>query len=219
MADREVEAAEAERGGVRIAFMRQKRVFQWSLAALAIMMALLPFTVSLNDFLTRFVQGVGWYRWIQAKIVPVEVGLVGVVVGGLGVNFVAYPEGFTANGIYGELSWNCLGWQSLFLFLVSLPIGLGAGSYTWFSRTITVLVGLLGTFLVNLARISFTVLLLVVSKPLFALVFHDYLAAVMTIVWLVGFWWLAYAFLLEEKPGRAKERQPKTLRQLREEEK
>ena len=74
------------------------------------------------------------------------------------------------------------------------------------------MIGLLGTFLVNLLRIVFTVILLVVSRPLFAMVFHDYLAAIMTIIWLVIFWWFAYSFVLEEKVVLPKEKEPKLLK-------
>jgi exosortase/archaeosortase family protein len=179
--------------------MNQKRVFQIALAALAIMLMILPFVVSINDILTKTVEKFGWYIWIQHQIVPWEVKMVGVVVRPLGIDFVAYPEGFTANDVYAELSWNCIGWQSLFLFLLTLPFGFKGGDYTRLSMIEAFLIGVLGTFLINLSRIVFTVILLVVSRPLFAVVFHDYLAAVITIVWLLAFWWFAYAFVLEEK--------------------
>ncbi|MBU1931883.1 exosortase/archaeosortase family protein [Patescibacteria group bacterium] len=179
--------------------MKQKRIFKLALAALAIMLMVLPFTLSINDILTRTIEGLGWYQWIQDNIVPWEVRLIGVMVRPLKIDFVAYPEGFTANGIYAKLSWNCLGWQSLLLFLVSLPFGFKGGEYTWFSKLEAFLIGILGTFLINLLRITFTVVLLVVSRPLYAIVFHDYLAAIMTIIWLVVFWWFSYSFVLEER--------------------
>lgn len=179
--------------------MKQKQVFLMMFVALAIILMVLPFTLSLNDFLTRVVQRFGWYQWIEKTIVPWEIKLIGVMVQALGIKFVAYPKGFTANGTYAELSWNCLGWQSLLLFLVSLPFGFKGGNYTLFSKIEALLIGILGTFLINLLRITFTVVLLVISRPLYAIVFHDYLAAIMTVVWLVVFWWFSYSFVLEEK--------------------
>mgnify|MGYP001139749580 CR=1 FL=1 len=178
--------------------MQQKKVFQYIFISLAIMLMVLPFVLPFNDILTRIVEKSGWYMWIQEKIVPWEVKMVGVMVKPLGIKFVAYPEGFKANGIYAELSWNCIGWQSLALFLISLPFGFKGGNYTFFSKIEAFLIGILGTFLINLLRITFTVVLLVVSKPLYAIVFHDYLAAIMTVIWLVVFWWFSYAFVLEE---------------------
>jgi exosortase/archaeosortase family protein len=192
--------------------MRQKKVFQITLAALAIMLMILPFVVSINDLLTRGVENMGWYVWIQERIVPWEVKLVGVMVTPLGIDFVAYPEGFTANGQYARLTWNCIGWQSLLLFLVTIPFGFKGGEYTLLSKAEAFLIGILSIFLVNLLRIAITVVLLVVSRPLFALVFHDYLAAIMTVVFLVIYWWFCYAFVLEEKSIRKKESLPKLLR-------
>lgn len=179
--------------------MKQKRVFKLILAALAILLAVLPLVFSVNDFLTRIVENTGWYMWIQRTVVPWEAGLVGVVVKSLGIDFAAYPEGFSVNGIYARLSWNCVGWQSLLLFFVTVPIGFKGGNYTLFSELEAFLIGVLGTFLVNLVRICFTVLLLVFSRTLFAIVFHDYLAAIMTVVWLVVFWWFSYSYVLEPK--------------------
>src|SRR4030042_5935645 len=195
--------------------MDQKRVFQILLAALAIMLSILPFVVSINDILTRTVEKLGWYLWIQQKVVPWEVRLVGVMVQPLGIKFTAYPEGFTANGIYAKLSWNCMGWQSLFLFLISLPFGFKGGNYTFLSKTEAFSIGILGTFLINLVRIAFTVVLLVVSRPLFAMVFHDYLAAIVTVVWLILFWWFSYSYVLEEKRTGFSERKPELLRTIK----
>jgi exosortase/archaeosortase family protein len=192
--------------------MKQKRVFQITLAALAIMLMILPFVVSINDLLTRAVESLGWYRWVQETIVPWEVRMVGVVVQPLGVDFVAHPEGFTANGTYAKISWNCIGWQSLLLFLITIPFGFKGGDYTWLSKLEAFMIGILSVFLINLLRMVLTVLLLVVSRPIFALVFHDYLAAIMTIIFLVAFWWFAYAFVLEEREVRRKETKPRLLK-------
>jgi exosortase/archaeosortase family protein len=179
--------------------MKQQRVFRLAMAALAIMLMFLPFIVSFNDILTKAIESIGWYRWIQAQIVPMEVKMVGVVVRALGIEYTAHADGFTVNKTYAQLTWNCIGWQSLFLFLISLPFGFASGPYTLFSKIEAVLIGFLGTFLVNLGRVIFTVVLLAISRPLFAIVFHDYLAAIVTVVWLIGFWWFSYTFVLEEK--------------------
>jgi exosortase/archaeosortase family protein len=197
--------------------MKQKKVFQIALAALAIMLAILPFVVSVNDVLTRTVENVGWYHWIQEKVVPWEVKLVGVMVIPLGIDFIAHPQGFTANGTYAEISWNCIGWQSLLLFLITLPFGFRGGSYTFASKIEAFLIGILGTFLVNLLRIVFTVILLVYARPLFAVVFHDYLAAIMTVVWLIAFWWFAFSFVLEEREPKEKKvfNMPQRLKDLK----
>jgi exosortase/archaeosortase family protein len=179
--------------------MRQKRVFQLALASLAVLLMILPFMVSINEILTKLVEKVGFYMWIQDKIVPWEVRLIVVLLRPLGVEMQAYRDGLLINNTYAKISWNCIGWQSMFLFCLSLPVGFKGGEYTWLSKLEAVLIGGLGTFLINLLRVAATLLLLLVSKPLFALVFHDYLAAIVTIIWLIFFWWFSYRYVLEEK--------------------
>lgn len=178
--------------------MKQKNVFIIIFAFLAITLPLLPFLVSFNDVLTHAIENLGWYSWIQQVIVPYEIKMVGVLVKLLGIDFIAHKEGMTINNTYAHLSWNCIGWQSLLLLFITFIIGLKR-KYTFFSKLETIIIGIIGTILVNLLRMAFTVVLIVVSRPLFAVVFHDYLAAIMTVVWLGFFWWFAYSFILEKK--------------------
>lgn len=178
--------------------MKEKRTFAIIFALLAVFLATLPFLVTFNEGLTRLIEHFSLYMWIQERIVPLEVKMVGVLASPLGINYLAHQKGMTVNGLYAGMTWNCIGWQSLFLLVVTLVAGL-RGNYTFWSKTETVLIGLLGTFLVNLLRLVFIVFLLAYSRPLFAVVYHDYLAAIVTILWLFGFWWFSYSFVLEER--------------------
>ena len=178
--------------------MKEKRTFAIIFALLAIFLAVLPFLVTFNEALTHLVEKLGAYMWVQERIVPLEVKMVGVLVTPLGINYLAHQNGMTVNGIYAGMTWNCIGWQSLFLLLITLVVGL-QGNYTLVSKIETVLIGLLGTFLVNLGRLTLIVIILAYSRPLFAVVYHDYLAAIVTIIWLFGFWWFSYSFVLEEQ--------------------
>jgi len=178
--------------------MRQKRTFTTIFALLAVFLAVLPFLVTFNEALTHIVERLRLYMWIQERIVPLEVKMVGVLVSPLGINYLAHQNGMTVNGTYAGMTWNCIGWQSLLLLIITLVVGL-RGNYTLVSKIETVLIGLLGTFLVNMARLVFIVILLAYSRPLFAVVYHDYLAAIVTILWLFGFWWFSYSYVLEEE--------------------
>lgn len=178
--------------------MKEKNTFKIIFALLAVFLAVLPFLVSINDLLTRAVESIGWYGWLQDKIVPWEIGLVGIFARRLGIDFIAHPQGMSVNGIYAQLSWNCIGWQSLFFLIITFIFGL-RGKYTFFSKTLVILIGILGTFWINILRMTLTVFLLVYSRRLFALVFHDYLAVIMTVIWLMLFWWFSYSFVLVKK--------------------
>jgi exosortase/archaeosortase family protein len=182
--------------------MKQKRIFILILIVATMAIMVLPLTLSLNDVLTKQVERFGWYTSLQSMVVPQWIRFVGVILKPLGIEFAAYSDGFTANGIPARFSWNCLGWQSLVLFLISLPIGFTGKGYTMVSKIKAIIIGALGLFLLNLFRITFTVILLVTSKSLFAMVFHDYLAAMVTVGWLIIFWWFAYKFVLEERNPR-----------------
>lgn len=185
--------------------MREKRTFGIIFALLAVFLAVLPFLVTFNEALTHLVERLQLYMWVQEQIVPLEVKMVGVLVRPLGINYLAHPNGMTVNGIYAGMTWNCIGWQSLLLLIITLVVGL-RGNYTLVSKMETVLIGLLGTFLVNMARLVFIVILLAYSRPLFAVVYHDYLSAIVTILWLFGFWWFSYSFVLEERAGDGRQR-------------
>lgn len=176
----------------------EKRTFLVIFALFAVFLAILPFLVTFNEFLTHLIERIGIYMWVQERVVPLEVKMVGVLARPLGINYLAHPDGLTVNGIYARMTWNCIGWQSLLLLAITFAFGL-RGSYTFWSKVEAVLIGLLGTFLINLGRMAVIVVILAVSRPLFAVVFHDYLAAIVTIIWLFIFWWFAYAYVLEEK--------------------
>jgi len=178
--------------------MKQKQTYKYILASLAVLLAALPFLVTFNEAITKLVEKFQLYVWIQDQIVPVEVRMVALVAGKMGINIAAHPGGMTVNGIYAQVTWNCLGWQSLLLFAISLVVGL-QGSYRISSKIEAVVLGILGIFFVNLFRMVFIVLLLAFSRPIFAVVYHDYLAALMTIAWLLLFWRLCFDFVLEKK--------------------
>jgi len=178
--------------------MREKKTFAMLFALLAIFLAVLPFVVTFNEVLTHLVEKFRLYMWVQEGVVPSEIKMVGVLVRPLGINYVAHGGGMTVNGRYAQMTWNCVGWQSLLLLTITLVVGL-RGNYTFWSRVEAALIGLLGTFLVNLFRLTFIVVLLAFAPPIFSIVYHDYLAAIVTIIWLFGFWWFSYSYVLEEK--------------------
>ena len=157
-----------------------------------------------NDVLTRLILSFKLYVYLEEIIVPFEVKVVGYVVRSFRVDYIPTPKGMIANGVKIRMSWNCLGWQSLVLFLISVVIGLKGASFTVFSKIEVIIIGLVGIFWINILRISLTVLLAAYLMDAFRLVVHDYLAAIVTILWLFFFWWFSYSFVLEEKKIKEK---------------
>ena len=178
--------------------MREKNTFISIFLVFALTMIVLPFMVTFNDILTRFMERFVLYVWIQELVVPLQAKMVGVLVSPFVTSYTAYRNGMVVNGLPMRMTWNCLGWQSLLLFSVSLVAGL-RGHYLLLSKIEATILGLVGIFWVNLIRITFTVLLGVFAPPLFRIVFHDYLAAFTTVAFLILFWWFAYAYVLIKK--------------------
>ncbi|OGD92418.1 hypothetical protein A3C33_04580 [Candidatus Curtissbacteria bacterium RIFCSPHIGHO2_02_FULL_42_58] len=93
---------------------------------------------------------------------------------------------------------NCIGWQSLVLFGLTVFTGFG-GKFTKISLLQAFMIGVLGTFLMNVLRITVVALIAFFAGRLPAVIFHDYFSVVVTIGWLFFFWWFSYAFVLEER--------------------
>lgn len=186
--------------------MEQKNTFKLLLAVLAVMLVTLPFVTTFNSVLTGLIERVGLYRTIQEVIVPFESRLVVTIIRFLDIPAFLAPAGEKASFYFikgqeafpVQLQWNCLGWQSLLLLFLSFAVGL-LGNFTRISKLECVLIGLLGTFLINIFRMVFITVGIYYVNTVFALLIHDYFAALTTIAWLFGFWWFSYSFVLEEK--------------------
>lgn len=173
----------------------------------AVVLALLPFWTSFQDVLTRWVMSVGWYRSIQNVIVPYELRVISTILSLIGIPLRAgnaYIEWTKSGGsretIY--LAWNCVGWQTLVLFLVTLATGL-SGKYRLSSKIEAFLIGILGTYLLNIGRLVLVILVYFAAGRPFGTVFHDYFSNLLTLVWLVVFWWFSFRYVLIEKTPQA----------------
>lgn len=168
---------------------------------LAAILLILPFITTFNEFLTSVVMKIKLYRLIQEFIVPSQVKMITVILRLFGIE--AYPGLVTVSfgkaiGQVVEISWNCIGWQSLILLLISLFTGL-QGPYKIYSKFQTVVIGFLGTFLVNLIRVMLVILITYYFGRLPGMIFHDYFSTIMIIAWLFFFWWFSFNYVLEKQ--------------------
>lgn len=179
---------------------KQKKTFLTILLVFTLILMVLPFLVSFNEGLTKILEKNFLYEGIQRVIVPVEAKILGVILMFFGYQFSFSPTNslIITNGVTMGLTWNCLGWQSFIFLVITFLVGFRA-KYTQRSIGEGLLLGVLGTFWVNILRMLFTILLAVHFPPIFRVVFHDYLAAVVSVGWLFLFWWFAYSYVLEEK--------------------
>lgn len=170
-------------------------------ATAAAIFLILPFLTTFNELLTAIIRDTGLYRPFERFVVPILSKMVAAVLGFFGLEsqvagpvlYVSSPTGSGGKGFY--LAWNCTGWQSIVLLVATLLTGL-KGDYTWRSRIITIIIGLEGTILLNLFRISFVAIFSIYLGAAPAIVFHDYFATLLTLVWILYFWHLAENHLL-----------------------
>lgn len=163
---------------------------------------LLPFIIAGQDVLTRLILKFEWYRIIQDTIVPYELSVIATLLESVGVvarggpGYVQYMKDGQPQVIF--LAWNCVGWQSFMFLAITLISGL-SGNYTRRSKIEAILIGLLGTYLVNIFRLTTVVWVYANYSRDFAKLYHDWLSNIFTIVWIIVFWWIIFRYVLEEK--------------------
>jgi exosortase/archaeosortase family protein len=195
--------------------MEKKKIFKMILLVAVVLLSILPVIVTFSSVLTSLFVRMRWYTVLQESVVPFESRLVAVLIKPLGITGqVTSKEEFSMVLLKGseaipiKLEWNCLGWQSMILLVITLVIGL-RGDYTILSKAETLIVGILGTFISNLLRMAFIVSLGYYWNAAAAMIIHDYFASFVALIWMLFFWWFSYRYLLEEKTASIQEENAK----------
>ena len=170
------------------------------------LLMLLPLITTFDDLLTTWAMQFGANSPLQT-IVPVEARMVVGLLGLFGIHAAAsgsYMVVWDAAGSMHTLfiSWNCIGWQSLILFGVSLFTGL-RGDQPFFPRAQVVCIGIAGTMLLNLLRVAAVAAIAASIGVTPAILFHDYGGTLLVIGFLFGFWAFAQRWLLVPSPMEA----------------
>lgn len=169
----------------------------------SLVILVLPFWTIFQDILTRIVIHFSWFRFVAEVIVPYELKVVGVIltvlhfpvkVGNAYIEFTRPDKSHEA--IY--LIWNCVGWQSMVFLIITLITGL-SGKHRLQTKIETIVLGILGTYLVNLFRLVLVIIMYYFFGRFFGLIFHDYISNLLTLIWLFFYWWFVYNFVLEDK--------------------
>lgn len=183
--------------------MRTERsTFSSIFILLVAMMVLLPFLTTFQDLLTRIIMHFEIYKWFQNLIVPYQIKILATFLNLLnlptraGNSYIEFVRNGRPEVIY--LAWNCIGWQTFIFLFITLFSGL-SGHYTKLSKLQTFLIGILGTYLVNILRIIIVVLVYYYTGRGVGVVFHDYFSNILSLSWLFIFWIISYKFVLEKK--------------------
>jgi exosortase/archaeosortase family protein len=180
---------------------RTTPVFAVLLAVTAVMLAVLPFISTFDDLLTVVGMRLGiaaplqWIVPAEVRVTVAVLGLFGIHAGAAGHQLVVWNASGAPLTLF--ISWNCVGWQSLILLGMSLMVGL-RGPMTLATRAQVILLGVLGTVLINIARITVVCLLAAIAGYLPAVLFHDYGGTLLLVAWLFAFWLIAYRWLVPD---------------------
>ncbi len=187
---------------------RGRDTYQLILLLSAVTLLLLPFITTFNEFMTAMVMTMHLDGVLREWIVPAEARMVAVLLSPLGVDVsVSSTSIYIGGGDFPLpvfISWNCVGWQSLVLFGLTVKTGLD-GRYTRASQLRALSLGLLGIIWINLLRIAGIALVAYYFGRLPAVLAHDYGGTIMTIVWLALFWYFAINYVLESKDDEEEE--------------
>jgi len=154
----------------------------------ALLLMTMPFISTFNEFLTSLF--LKW-RLYQARALAGIFSL-------FPFSVTATTKGIWLSGNFLELQWNCLGWQSAVLLLASFLTGF-QGKFSKTSRIEVILIGTLGTYLVNFMRMFIVGFFAVFFGILPAKIFHDWFSLSLVLLWFFFFWWFSYSFVLEDK--------------------
>jgi exosortase/archaeosortase family protein len=180
---------------------RERESVNLTLIALACaLLMVLPLVTTFNDLLTAWAMQLGANTPLQA-IVPTEsrmvvslLGLGGIRAAASGSHLVVWDSGGSMHTLF--ISWNCIGWQSLILFGVSLISGL-RGGHSVESRAQVVCIGVAGMMLLNLIRVAAVAAIAATVGVTPAVLFHDYGGTILFVGFLFAFWAFAQRWLLD----------------------
>jgi exosortase/archaeosortase family protein len=169
------------------------------------LLMVLPLVTTFDEMLTSWAMLLGANNPLQA-IVPGEsrmvvslLQLAGVHAAASGSHLVVWDASGSMHVLF--ISWNCIGWQSLILFGVSLISGL-RGGHSLEARLQVLAIGVAGTMLLNLLRVAAVAYLAATVGVTPAVLFHDYGGTLLFIGFLFAFWALAQRWILAGAPSR-----------------
>jgi len=178
---------------------RRESVNLTVIAIACALLMVLPLVTTFDELLTAWAMRLGADSPLQA-IVPAEsrmvvgmLGLVGVHAAASGSHLVVWDTAGSMHTLF--ISWNCIGWQSLILFGVSLLTGL-RGAPSLEARVQVVVTGFAGTMLLNLVRVSLVALIAATVGVTPAVFFHDYGGTLLFVAFLFVFWAFAQRWIL-----------------------
>lgn len=185
----------------------RRSVYMGLVAASCAMLLVLPFVTTFDEFLTAATKQFGLVHPLLSLAEP-EARAVVALLGALGVKAQAaggelYVWDWSGQRQALLISTTCIGWQSLILLGLSCLVGL-RGTYSLEAKVQALIIGVLGTVMVNLLRMTIVSLVAVDFGFWPAVLVHDYGGTLMIVAWLFAFWAFAHSWILgNQRAGTA----------------
>jgi exosortase/archaeosortase family protein len=181
-----------------------RTVYVGLLAASCAMLLILPFVTTFDELLTSATRQFGLVHPLLSLAAP-EARAVVAILGVLGVHAQAAGGELYVWDASGHrqallISTTCIGWQSLVLLGLSCLVGL-RGAFSGEAKAQVLLIGVLGTVLVNLLRMTLVSLVAADFGFWPAVLVHDYGGTLIIVAWLFGFWAFVHRWILPAQPS------------------
>ncbi len=199
--------------------------FPWRRAALlpvlaggALLLVAVPLLATADQLLTSLAQGShldAALSHLTAPLARVSAGLLHAA--GLGAVAAGPDVLLPAGSTYAppvEVTWNCIGWQSLVVLGISLAVGL-RGEPSRVRRLAVIGLGVAGTVVVNAVRIAVVCEVSAHWGYAAAVGVHDDGGALLVVAWLVLFWAGASRLLSEGGGAASRDRRGSRARTAR----
>jgi exosortase/archaeosortase family protein len=167
------------------------------------MLLVLPFVTTFDELLTSATVQLGLAHPLLSLAAP-EARAVVVLLGVLGIKAQAaggelYVWDWSGQRQALLISTACIGWQSLILLALSCLVGL-RGRYSNEAKAQVLLIGVIGTIFVNLARMTLVSVVAADFGFWPAVLVHDYGGTLIIVAWLFAFWAFAHRWILGTAP-------------------
>jgi exosortase/archaeosortase family protein len=168
------------------------------------MLLVLPFITTFDELLTAATMQFGLMHPLLSLAAP-EARAVVALLGVLGVKAQAaggllYVWDWSGQRQALLISTTCIGWQSLILLGLSCVVGL-RGHHSNEAKAQVLLIGVMGTVFVNLARMTLVSVIAADFGFWPAVMVHDYAGTVIIVAWLFAFWAFAHRWILGTTPS------------------
>ena len=165
---------------------------------------LIPLMSAFESVLTWLAIRSGLHVFIKDVLLPIQVRMVSIMLGALGFNVDVFANSVIVMEKGGHsagagILWNCVGWQTFFLLLITLAFGI-SGSYTRKSKMLCIALSFEAVLSISFLRIILSALVNFYLGYWQAVFFHDYLGTMFVLVLVFAFWVFCFMFILVPRP-------------------